>query len=190
MKKYNFNFQEEKSESQLSSMENQINRAEKMVNVKGEPAAPKRLWFQTHQERLDEKDRFKLGQEGGVTEEGGRKPKKKNLGENQKMKRNERKKEQKKTKKKSEMTSEERTQSELNKVMLMQARTAKKMSKPKSMRLSNDVSDVKSAKTPVAKKSGSAFAADLTDTSQRSVKRLRYQGNVQNRQLKSKKGKK
>nr|CAG4639987.1 EOG090X059J [Daphnia pulex] len=179
---------EEKSESQLSAMENQINRAEKMVKVKGEPAAPKRQWFQTHQERLDEKDRFKLASEGGATEERP-KPKKK-LGENQKIKRNERKKEQKKTKKKGEMTSEERTQLELKKVMLMQARAAKKMSKPKSMRLNNDVSDVKSTKAPVAKKSGSAFAADLSDTSQRSVKRLRYQGNVQNRQLKSKKGRK
>jgi ATP-dependent RNA helicase DDX27 len=169
-------------------MENQINRAEKMVKVKGEPAAPKRQWFQTHQERLDEKDRFKLANEGGATEERP-KPKKK-LGENQKIKRNERKKEQKKTKKKGEMTSEERTQLELKKVMLMQARAAKKMSKPKSMRLNNDVSDVKSTKAPVAKKSGSAFAADLTDTSQRSVKRLRYQGNVQNRQLQSKKGRK
>lgn len=160
-----------------------------MVKVKEEPAAPKRLWFQTHQERLDEKDRFKLSLEGGAAEQPG-KPKKK-MGENQKIKRNERKKEQKKTKKKGEMTSEERTEFELKKVMLMQARAAKRMSKPKTMRSNNDVSDSRAVKAPVAKKSGSAFAADLTDTSQRSVKRLRYQSNVQNRQSKpARKGKK
>ena len=166
-------------------MENQINRAEKMVKVKGEPPAPKRLWFQTHQERLEEKDRFKLSKEGGAAEEQTKTKKKR--GDNQKLKRQERKKEQKKAKKKSEMTPEERTRAELNKVMLMQARIAKKISKPKSMRSSNDVSDTKSVKAPVAKKSGSAFAEDLTNTSQRSVKRLRYQGNVQSRQLKTKK---
>nr|CAG4636974.1 EOG090X059J [Ceriodaphnia reticulata] len=176
---------EEKSESQLSSMENQINRAEKLVKVKGEPPAPKRLWFQTHQERMEEKDRFKLSKEGGAAEEQN-KPKKKR-GDNQKLKRQERKKEQKKAKKKSEMTPEERTRAELNKVMLMQARISKKMSKPKSMRSTNDVSNVKTVKTATTKKSGSAFAEDLTDTSRRSVKRLRYQGNVQSRQLKTKK---
>ena len=147
-----------------------------MVKVKGEPPAPKRLWFQTHQERLEEKDRFKLSKEGGAAEEQTKTKKKR--GDNQKLKRQERKKEQKKAKKKSEMTPEERTRAELNKVML---------SKPKSMRSSNDVSDTKSVKAPVAKKSGSAFAEDLTNTSQRSVKRLRYQGNVQSRQLKTKK---
>ncbi len=166
-------------------MENQINRAEKLVKVKGEPPAPKRLWFQTHQERMEEKDRFKLSKEGGASEEQS-KPKKKR-GENQKLKRQERKKEQKKAKKKSEMTPEERTRAELNKVMLMQARISKKMSKPKSMRSTNDVSNVKTVKTTATKKSGSAFAEDLTDTSRRSVKRLRYQGNVQSRQLKTKK---
>nr|CAG4650939.1 EOG090X059J [Simocephalus serrulatus] len=178
---------EEKSESQLSSMENQINRAEKMVKVKGEPAAPKRLWFQTHQERLDEKDRFKLAKEGGETVEPRVSTKKR--GENQKIKRQQRKKEQKKAKKKSEMTPEERTQAELKKVMLMQARIAKKSSKPKSMRSSNDVSQVKPTKVVTTKKSGSAFAEDLTDTSRKSVKKLRYQGNVQKKQFKTKKGK-
>ena len=113
--------QEEKSESQISAMENQINRAEKLVKIDksqggkgGDQFAPmKRLWFQTHQERLDEKARFKLSGanaqdqavEGG---DGERVKKAKQRGENQKLKRQQRKKEQKKSKKAGEMTAEER----------------------------------------------------------------------------------
>nr|CAG4649295.1 EOG090X059J [Scapholeberis mucronata] len=179
---------EEKSESQISAMENQINRAEKMVKVKGEPPAPKRLWFQSHQERLEEKMRFKLNKDGAQGEEESTGPKKKRS-DNQKLKRQQRKKEQKKSKKASEMTAEERAQSELKKVMLMQARIAKKMSKPKSMRQSHLVDDVKPTGVKPSKKSGSAFAEDLTDTSRRSVKRLRYQGNVHSKQHNKRKGK-
>nr|CAG4637755.1 EOG090X059J [Chydorus sphaericus] len=173
---------EEKSESQLSAMENQVNRAERMVKSQGE-MGPKRVWFQTHSERMDEKERFKLG---GVSQdapaEGGR-FKKKKKGENQKAKREQKNKERKKAKKSSEMSAEERAQSELQKVMLMQARAAKKSSKPKTMRLSNDVDTLKDKRVLSAKKkgkatpSGSAFAQDLVDTSRTSVKKFRHQGN-------------
>ena len=70
--------------------------------------------------------------------------------------------------------------------MLMQARAAKKMSKPKSMRTSHLTDESKpirrAGKSEKKSSAGSsAFADDLTDTSRRSVKRLRYQGNVQSR---------
>lgn len=175
-------------------MENKIKRAENLVKST-DPVAPKRQWFQTHQERIAEKARFKLTkEEGGVNnvgDAGDIKPKpSKKKGENQKLKQKQRKKEQKKAKKSSEMTPEERTQLELNKVMLMQARMSKKLTKPKSMRLSNDVERIKKTKKAPAKKSGSAFAEDLTNTSRKSVKKLRHQGTTEKKQFGSKKGKK
>lgn len=165
--------QEERAESQLSAMENQVNRAEKMVEKNGAPA-PKRLWFQTHSERLEEKERFKLAQQG-ESSTGEPRSKKKKKGENQKAKQAERNKERKKNKKRSELSADDRAQQELNKIMLLQARMAKRSSKPKKMRNSNEVEEPRRAAPKVSKKSGSAFANDLTDTSRTSVKKLRYQ---------------
>nr|CAG4641659.1 EOG090X059J [Eurycercus lamellatus] len=175
---------EERSESQLSAMENQVNRAERLVKSKGE-TGPKRVWFQSHSERMEEKERFKLASTNdGLTE---RTPSKKKKGENQKLKQQQRNKERKKVKKQGEMTAEERAQSELNKVMLMQARMAKRMNKPKSMRSSNDVdvAPVKTKKGAAGKgKSSSAFAEDLVDTSRSTVKKFRYQANARQQQKK------
>lgn len=154
-------------------MENQVNRAEKMVEKNGAPA-PKRLWFQTHSERLEEKERFKLAQQG-ESSTGEPRSKKKKKGENQKAKQAERNKERKKNKKRSELSADDRAQQELNKIMLLQARMAKRSSKPKKMRNSNEVEEPRRAAPKVSKKSGSAFANDLTDTSRTSVKKLRYQ---------------
>ena len=163
-------------------MENQINRAEKMMQRKGESAEPKRLWFQTHKERLNEKERFKLASQGLAVPKGERDKKKKQKGDNQKQKRRDYNKERKKGKKKMESNAEDRAQSELNKVMLLQARVAKKMNKPKSMRQKNEVEVTKPSakKKAVPGKSGSAFANDLTDTSRTSVKKFRYQANSRN----------
>nr|CAG4650121.1 EOG090X059J [Sida crystallina] len=171
---------DERTDSQLSAMENQINRAEKLVSKNGEPTGPKRLWFQSHQERLAEKERFKLAAEGVDGPQQGRNNKKKKKGENQKEKQKEHNKERKKARKQKEGNAEERARLELNKVMLLQARMAKKKSKPKSMRLSNEVEIAKAVKKKAPGKSGSAFANDLTDTSRTSVKKLRYQANTRN----------
>merc|ERR1712071_18913 len=147
---------EERAESALASMENQVNRAEKMVNVKAAEAPPKRLWFQTHSERMEEKERFKLAQEGA--DEPSSRNKKKKKGENQKAKRSEH------TKQRSETGADDRAQQELDKIMMLQARMAKNSNKPKRMRSSNEVEEPRQAPAKVSKKSGSAFANDLTDT--------------------------
>jgi len=134
----------------------------------------KRTWFQTHQERLDEKERFKLVQ--GDTKKKSAKGKK---DENGKMKQPKTK---KKPGKKSDV-SEDRANQELTKVMLLQARLAKKKSKPKTMRNSNDAEELPRSRLPSknVKKSGSAFADDLTDVRRTSVKGLRYQGKTNNK---------
>lgn len=177
-----FSIKEEKSESQLAAMENQINRAERIVKDKDQGSGPKRQWFQTHKERMDEKERFKLASaDGGPAQKSGKKK-----SDNQRQKRNERVKAKKNAKKNAEPSAEERARTELDKVMLMQARLAKKMSKPKGMRNSNDIEEARPAKKKTVKKSGSSFASDLVDTSRKSVKRLRYEGNTNNRKVKPK----
>nr|CAG4638420.1 EOG090X059J [Cyclestheria hislopi] len=177
---------EEKTESQLAALENQVNRAEKLVTKKGDSTEPKRLWFQSHRERMEEKERMRLSFQGGEgeSEENGRKKKKKNKGTNQKLKQKERDKKRKKAKKAQEMTAEQRARSELEKVALLQARLAKKMNRPKRLRQSNDVAMSSGSKKQASKKSKSAFANALTDTSRRSVKNLRYQANKHGKQNK------
>lgn len=157
-----------------------------MVKNKGEPLAPKRTWFQTHEERMEEKNRFKLANEESTNETNGTN---KGKGKPKKSKGQGGKKVQKKNKG-AAVSAEERARMELNKVMLMQARVAKKKGKPKSMRSSNDVS-VERPTSVVSKKSKSAFTTDLTDTSRVSVRKLRHEGNSKgNSRFKNKKGKK
>lgn len=166
-------FQEEKSESQISAMENQLHRAEKIMKSKDQQPM-KRTWFQTHQERLDEKERFKLVQ--GDSKKSYKGKKDEHVQRKQPAK-GEKPKTKKKSGKKSDGSSD-RANQELTKVMLMQARLAKKKSKPKTMRLSNDAEELPRSRLPSknVKKSGSAFADDLTDVRRTSVKGFRNQG--------------
>jgi len=169
---------DERAESQLSAMENQINRAEKMVTSKGEPSGPKRLWFQSHKERMEEKERFRLAAAGVDGTTAKKAKSKKDKSEGQKPNKKDKAKEMKKARKKKEATADERAQGELKKAMLMQVRLAKKMNKPKSMRQSNDVEEGRPSKASkkAPSKSGSSFAHDLTNTSRTTVKKLRYEG--------------
>ena len=171
---------DERADTELSAMENQVNRAEKiMKKVPGDPDQPKRLWFQSHKERMEEKERFRLA--AAATDQavtGTVKKAKKKKGDNQKEKDKERKKERNKAKKKAEGSAEERARSELDKVMMLQARLAKKKGKPKTMRHSNEVEASSKAASKAPKKgakSASAFANDLADTRRTTVKKLRYQ---------------
>lgn len=181
--------EEERSESQLNAMENQVNRAEKMVKSRAaDGIAPKRVWFQSHAERMEEKERFKLGSSAAASGQpeatGGRDKKKKKLGENQKAKQTQRNKERKKGKKAGAGTAEERAQSELQKIMLLQSRLSKRTSKPKSMRNSNDPEVMTTRAKPSKKKGsagGSSFAQDLADTRNSKVKKLRHQANSASR---------
>lgn len=162
----------------MSAMENQINRAEKMVTSKGEPSGPKRLWFQSHKERMEEKERFRLAAAGVDGTTAKKAKSKKDKSEGQKPNKKDKAKEMKKARKKKEATADERAQGELKKAMLMQVRLAKKMNKPKSMRQSNDVEEGRPSKASkkAPSKSGSSFAHDLTNTSRTTVKKLRYEG--------------
>nr|XP_023020447.1 probable ATP-dependent RNA helicase DDX27 [Leptinotarsa decemlineata] len=154
--------QEEYEERMLSKVENQANKAEKLL--KGEQDE-KRPWFQTKTQRKEEKDRLSL----------------KNVNEKNKISKDIKK----KNKKGGKETPEDRVSNELNKVALLQAKLAKRKQKQKKIATVKD--DTLAAVAASGKKRKSHFA-DLVDTSQKKAKKLRYDANFKQK-MKNKEGK-
>lgn len=144
--------QEEYEERLLSKTENQANRAQKLLQ--GDEKTEKRSWFQTKQQRKEEKERLAL------------KPKEKKSAAKTK----------KDAKKKTGDGADDKIKKEMEKVALLQARLAKKKSKPKKMRTCvDDINRADGQKGVKRKKSN--FVDDFCDTSQKNAKRLRYDAN-------------
>ncbi|XP_033218592.1 probable ATP-dependent RNA helicase DDX27 [Belonocnema kinseyi] len=155
---------EEKTESELLKMENQANRMENLL--KGSNEKNRRSWFQTKKERKDEKERLQLTES---------KPKSKKRKESSSL---EGEKEKKLKKKKEPVDpAEERINKELEKVAAYQARLAKKTNRQKKIRAMVDEKGRPNEKKGARKRTKSSFAEDLTDTSRKGVKRLRYEAN-------------
>ncbi|XP_029666526.1 probable ATP-dependent RNA helicase DDX27 [Formica exsecta] len=167
--------QEEKNEKELAKIENQANRVEKLLkdeNVKG----CQRSWFQTRNEKKKEKDNLRLSKKKVHKS---KKPEKQpsNIVEEKKKKtQNEPKKD----------TAEDRAKRELEKIAAYQARLAKKNNKQKKIRVVMDEYNRDFTKKGSLKRSRSSFATDLTDTSKKGVKRMRYEANVMKKQNTSK----
>jgi len=146
--------QEEYEERLLSKAENQAKRAEKLL--KGE-VDPRRPWFQTKQQRKEEKDKLSI-----VPKAAGSQKDDKN------------KKQQKKKKKED---PEDRVSNELKKVALLQARTAKRGSKQKRLNICIDATAPKAKQGVKRKKSN--FTDELTNTSKGNAKKMRYNGKAE-----------
>lgn len=176
--------QEEWEERVMLRAENQANRAEKLL--KGAPLEPKRNWFQTHKERMEEKERLQLT---STKESKEKKKKLKNKrhsddSDDDGFKVGKVKSDAVKKKKKiKEDTAELRVQREMTKVMLYQARLAKKKNKLKKIKsVVESKYDSRNKTGGSGKRKATSFAKDLTDTSKKGVKRMRYAANVQKRQ--------
>ncbi|KYM89615.1 putative ATP-dependent RNA helicase DDX27 [Atta colombica] len=157
--------QEEKSEKELAKVENEANRIEKILKVEG--GKEQRSWFQSKKERKKEKDNFRLT--------------KKQVGKNKKHEKEPSNIVQEKKKKaQNELqkdTAEDRAKKELEKIAAYQARLAKKSNRQKKIRTVTDENNRDFAKKRSLKRPKSSFAADLTDTSKKGVKRMRYEAN-------------
>lgn len=143
----------EYNEKRIVSTENQVNRAEKLLN--GEQSE-KRAWFQkTHERRMGKVERM-LGAHSAV--KGSKK------GRNQDKKGNASK----------PATADERMQVELEKSQQYRRRIEKRNKKPKRARAcaEDDQPAAKRAKKQVKKKG--FFDSELTNTSQKSVKKFRH----------------
>ncbi|XP_057657133.1 probable ATP-dependent RNA helicase DDX27 [Diorhabda carinulata] len=165
----------EKYRTKIQSLENEINKilqeeyqerllskTENQANraeklLKGEKQEV-RPWFQTKKQRKEEKQKLSL----------------KNVTDKNKIKK----------KGKNKNDSEDRINNELNKVALVQARLAKRKQKQKKINTVRDESFQSNGN--VGKKRKSHFS-DLVDTSNKKVKKLRYESNFQ--QKMKKKGK-
>uniref|UniRef100_A0A1B6CUR1 RNA helicase n=2 Tax=Clastoptera arizonana TaxID=38151 RepID=A0A1B6CUR1_9HEMI len=163
--------QEEWEEKTLQKAENQANKAEKIL--KGGPGERPRSWFQTHKQRMEEKERLSL------TDLKDKKNKDKNKEVDPKVMSENIFKEKKKKQKKGVDTAEDRINREMQKVMLLQARLAKKKQKQKKIKSVVDIGEYSKKNKAIKKFKKTNFAEDLTDTSRKGVKRLRYEANVQ-----------
>ncbi|CAB0036770.1 unnamed protein product [Trichogramma brassicae] len=166
---------EEREERELAKVENQANRIENML--KDEDNKDQRVWFQSQRERHMEKKKLQSKPEMDKSA----KPSK-----DKSEKRPEKK--SKKPAKKLD-PAEERALQELNKVAAFQARLAKKNIKPKKMRSCVDATAPED-RAAGKKRKASSFASDLTDTSRKNVKRMRYEANTKKNQKASKSMKK
>uniref|UniRef100_T1J247 RNA helicase n=1 Tax=Strigamia maritima TaxID=126957 RepID=T1J247_STRMM len=146
---------EEQEEKELRITELQAHKASKMVEHHKEIfSRPKRTWFQTHKERVDEQKRQRL-----------------DMGDPSISK-----KERKLEKFKKLATPEDRAEFELKKAADYQARVAKRMRKAKPIRAVNERDDrPKKAKTSKNKQKSkiSSFDRELTDTSRSAVSKHR-----------------
>nr|XP_012150388.1 PREDICTED: probable ATP-dependent RNA helicase DDX27 [Megachile rotundata] len=168
--------EEERNERELAKIENQANRAEKLL--KDENKSTQRSWFQTQKERKEEKEKLTLTEKKPKPN----KEKKKN-DEPPNIVKETNKKVSKGPKKE---TAEDRAMKELEKIAAVQARLAKKKNKQKKLRTVVDDDKFMANKRGSLKRSKSSFAADLTDTSKKAVKRMRYEANVKKNESKRK----
>ncbi|XP_032671763.1 probable ATP-dependent RNA helicase DDX27 [Odontomachus brunneus] len=169
--------QEEKSERELAKIENQANRAENLL--KDSENKDQRSWFQSKKERRMEKENLQLTERSTVKNKKCEK-KPSNIVEDKKKKvQNEPKKD----------TAEDRAKKELDKIAAYQARLTKRKNKPKKIKTIIDDSNRDFSRKGSLKRSKSSFAADLTDTSKKSVKRMRYEANTRNKQNMQRKNK-
>lgn len=156
----------EREEKDLNISEARVHKAEKLIKHHEEILShPKRTWFQTHQERMTEQEKLRLGQFNiGAT-----KLKKKEAAKLTKV-----------------VSSEDRVELELRKTAEYQARLAKRARKQKRILVCPDDEDAptkkkgKQAKNQnggssksknVNKKTG--FSQDLTNVSKQAVSKLR-----------------
>ncbi|XP_053985019.1 probable ATP-dependent RNA helicase DDX27 [Hylaeus volcanicus] len=169
--------EEERNERELAKIENQANRVEKLLKNESDKGE-QRSWFQTQKERKEEKEKLSLVEKQPKNKE----KKIRHIGP-PKIGEEKKKKVSKDLKKE---TAEDRAVKELEKIAAFQARLAKKKNKQKKIRtVMDDDRSLANRKTSI-KRPKSSFAADLTDTSKKAVKRMRYEANTKQNQNKRK----
>ncbi|XP_049789458.1 probable ATP-dependent RNA helicase DDX27 [Schistocerca nitens] len=170
--------QEEREERELQKTENQVNRAEKLLK-EGKGDKSQRSWFQTEKDRRLEKERLRLTDPKGGKKKRGTKRKADDSDDEREINANNEA-EKKAKKGKWKETPEDRVQAEMSKIAALQARLAKKKSRPRKLRTLVDTpSQPIGQKNSSSKRKKSSFAEDLTDVSRKGAKRLRYEANFQ-----------
>ncbi|KAK7483044.1 hypothetical protein BaRGS_00025707, partial [Batillaria attramentaria] len=153
---------EEREERQLRAAENQANKAQRLLE-NGDDADQKREWFQTHKQRMEEKEALRLGEF--------------NTGKKGK---------QAKAKANKQLSSEDRASFEVEKAQLYAQRATKRAHKPKRLRACVDDDDFHGPSAKRQKKQKkhkrSTFDEELTKTDKKSVRKFRAGPSFKERQ--------
>lgn len=190
-------YEEERAEKMLAQTEQQLSNTERKLKAKKGETKESRQWFQTHRERMEEKERLSI-----------RPPKDPEVEAKKKKKQKKRRgsddesdledyifhKHQSSDKKKKPLPvksaraqARERSLKDLEAASLTRAKISKSIVKPKKVRAVDDSSGKPRRDFPKPKGGGSKFAFDM-DTSKKGVKKLRYDASKQQRMSKGKPG--
>ena len=196
-------YEEEQAEKELAQTENQLSKTEKKLKMEKGETKESRQWFQTHKERMEEKERLSIRPKDPEKESQKKnKQKKRKRGSddesdledyifNKRQNTGEKKKREKKPAvvKSARAQARERALKELEAASLTRAKISKSIVKPKKLRTVDDSTN-KSQRdfTKPRKAGGSKFTFDM-DTSKKGVKKLRYDANKKQRTPKGKLGK-
>ncbi|XP_033203938.1 dead-box helicase Rs1 [Bombus vancouverensis nearcticus] len=170
--------EEERNERELAKIENQANRAEKLLKNESNKGT-QRTWFQTQKERKEEKEKLSLTEKLNTNKGQKQNKEPSNIIEEKK----------KRSKEPKQETAEDRAKKELEKIAAYQARLAKKKNKQNKIRTVVENDKFSSNRKASLKRPKSSFAADLTNTSKKAVKKMRYEANVKKNQSKRKSAK-
>lgn len=197
-------YEEERAEKELAQTENQLSKTEKKLKSEKGETKESRQWFQTHKQRMEEKERLSIRPKDPEQEAQKKKNKQKKkrgsddesdledyIFNQRKQNLGERKKKEKKpvVVKSARAQARERALKDLEAASLTRAKISKSIVKPKKLRTVDD-----SGLTPrkdfvkTKRSGGSKFSFDM-DTSQKGIKKLRYDANKKQRTPKGKLGK-
>lgn len=177
-------YEEEKAEKMLAQTENQLNKTEKKLNSEKKEDKQSRQWFQTHKQRMEEKERLSIRPKDPAEAKAKKKRKRGSDNESDledyifhKRQAPDNKKKKAAPEKSVRAQARERALKDLEAASLTRAKMMKSTTKLKKLRTVEDVSGAKNkTAVPKAKKGGSKFAFDM-DTSNKGVKKLRYEAN-------------
>lgn len=196
-------YEEEQAEKELAQTENQLSKTEKKLKLGKNETKESRQWFQTHRERMEEKERLSIRPKDPEKELQKKiKQKKRKRGSddesdledyifNQRRQNpTERKKKEKKPipVKSARAQARERSMKDLEAASLTRAKISKSIVKPKKLRTVDDSFAKPGKDFAKTRRDGSKFAFDM-DTSKKGVKKLRYDASKKQKTQKMQKGK-
>lgn len=190
-------YEEEKAEKLLAQTENQLSKTEKKIGAGKRDEKQSRQWFQTHRERMEEKERLSIHPKDPNEVKTKKKQKRKRGSDDDsdledyifhKKKQVDESKKKPAQQKSARAQARERALKDLEAASLTRAKMSKSTHKLKKLRTVEDISakkDALSGPQKKNKKGGSKFAFDM-DVSQKGVKKLRYDANKSKKNIKSK----
>lgn len=193
-------YEEERAEKELAQTENQLSKTQKKLAAGKNETKESRQWFQTHKERMEEKERLAIrpkdpDHEAKKKQKDARKKRKRGSDAESDLEDYIFHKHQSNDKKKKPLVvksaraqARERALKDLEAASLTRAKISKAIVKPKRVRTVDDSIGKPRPDFSKPKRGGSKFAFDM-DTSKKGVKKLRYDATKQQNDMKRAKGK-